>query len=1124
MIKKTRIAYSYGSVIRKDSAVRAHSFAGIALLVCVVLVLVGLPMERAAAARLKASSHFKGTHIATPPQQDSPWQAPSMKLPKVFVSATVVLFRQGLADPRGCEYREIEVATGSCWSGDAGVHKVHGWVLPAEKGKEERFAVCWNGLVYPVVRIGEKADPSSDAAKIIDVDEERRAKHARERPDHPFQRYRHATPEATSASHESMLPLKACLLLRLGEADLAERLWTAWTTGMQQNINDDATHLQDPYIMLATDWLWALFDRAVCVHMRGDDNLALASARMLVPIWDAVEKESERRGIKRPYSQHGEDKPKYLRFLDPIHALLADQERRARVPEGNAPSVKDTKSVSPEARIAELIKDLEEVSARQMGQPGGVSLGEDPRVSSLIREGNAAVEPLLDCLENDTRLTRSVHFHRDFLRHRSLIAVHEAAYVALSGILKTSFFSAASTGDDLSSRGEKGRKAVAANIRAYWKRFKDIPLEERWYQILANDKVPPDHWLQVARNIVRPTNVNVTPGSMFGTGWVTVPQRKPGEKPKLRGEVLRGKRDPSVTELMAKRVESLSVKEKPTSSTDMVRMHKACELALLLTKWDLTASLQTLNALSDRCRTLHARGWNSGGWNSQILAKYFVEMTHKRAAAGNTAALDEYARWLQKLEPKQIKDYLKDVFCPLWIHLDHPTIAATAEWVFNSADSPWADLIKPDKQAMGYHTKDLFETPLVCVPAFRRHLIRHLGNPHKAGTALVHASGSIDIKVTGGWSTGTLSYPDDPLCPAPGTKVTFRVCDVYAHLLASLPGTPWFKLYWPEEELNRAVSKCASFLRQYGSRYSHEGEEDWRWSSEPGKRLRFPVLNSPANQKDVSEGRAIFSLTGDKVRVWVMPARPMKAKWTTLKDYPRASTTWNSKTKKSMQHVSYDQEGHVWQAEEVLVDGKWQRFFGFVGRYCVAKVPAEEIEFPGAYGWSRLSGGLDCSVLPPGRREDCSNVTVTRLGIGDPLVVCVRLRNRRGVDRTVPSLCYQRKEDQVPSLISGISIMLSHNPKANAASRFATQLSDDGEQQWKELTCKPVSRFKASGPGRTLTPGEDFTAFELDLHHLFDITEPGSYRLSLKFAEQDGGFVHGETQPVVFSLAAGEKE
>jgi hypothetical protein len=95
----------------------------------------------------------------------------------------------------------------------------------------------------------------------------------------------------------------------------------------------------------------------------------------------------------------------------------------------------------------------------------------------------------------------------------------------------------------------------------------------------------------------------------------------------------------------------------------------------------------------------------------------------------------------------------------------------------------------------------------------------------------------------------------------------------------------------------------------------------------------------------------------------------MKAKWITLKDYPRASATWNSKTKKSVQHISYHQDGHVWQAEEVLVDGQWQRFFGFVGRYCVAKVPAEEIEFPGVYSWNRLSGGLDCSVLPPGRRE-----------------------------------------------------------------------------------------------------------------------------------------------------------
>ena len=107
-------------------------------------------------------------------------------------------------------------------------------------------------------------------------------------------------------------------------------------------------------------------------------------------------------------------------------------------------------------RIQKLTTALEDVSARQMGQPGGVALGEDPIVQALIHEGEPAVEPLLAVFENDTRLTRSVQFWRDFARYRSVLAVYEAAYVALSGILDASFFQAVSTGDHLTARGLEG--------------------------------------------------------------------------------------------------------------------------------------------------------------------------------------------------------------------------------------------------------------------------------------------------------------------------------------------------------------------------------------------------------------------------------------------------------------------------------------------------------------------------------------------------------------------------------------------------------------------------------------------------------------------------------------------
>lgn len=80
---------------------------------------------------------FTGISMPTPPSQGKPWEPTKAKLADVVVSATKVLFEQGLADPRGCEYREIEVATGSCRSGDGGVVTTHGWVLPSdEEGRQ----------------------------------------------------------------------------------------------------------------------------------------------------------------------------------------------------------------------------------------------------------------------------------------------------------------------------------------------------------------------------------------------------------------------------------------------------------------------------------------------------------------------------------------------------------------------------------------------------------------------------------------------------------------------------------------------------------------------------------------------------------------------------------------------------------------------------------------------------------------------------------------------------------------------------------------------------------------------------------------------------------------------------
>jgi hypothetical protein len=122
------------------------------------------------------------------------------------------LFEQGLADPRGCEYRSVSVGTGNCWFGDGGVVECHAWVLPAKEKSGQRFAVCWNGMVYPIVSTGDKADWKADIQALLkSVDDARKGQ-----ADATFWRFGSGCPnEGTSVSERSMLPLKVCMVLRL---------------------------------------------------------------------------------------------------------------------------------------------------------------------------------------------------------------------------------------------------------------------------------------------------------------------------------------------------------------------------------------------------------------------------------------------------------------------------------------------------------------------------------------------------------------------------------------------------------------------------------------------------------------------------------------------------------------------------------------------------------------------------------------------------------------------------------------------------------------------------------------------------------------------------------------------
>ena len=131
------------------------SFASKCLLM-VVVVLASLGADP-----YRPAPKFAGKSIPDPPRQKEPWTPPRTKLPRFLVSATAALFEQGMADPRGCEYREVEI-------GDGTIVKTRGFVLPERPGEAGRFVVSWDGVIYPAFSVGAAADLDKDVRTLAE--------------------------------------------------------------------------------------------------------------------------------------------------------------------------------------------------------------------------------------------------------------------------------------------------------------------------------------------------------------------------------------------------------------------------------------------------------------------------------------------------------------------------------------------------------------------------------------------------------------------------------------------------------------------------------------------------------------------------------------------------------------------------------------------------------------------------------------------------------------------------------------------------------------------------------------------------------------------------------------------
>ncbi len=442
---------------------------------------------------------------------------------------------------------------------------------------------------------------------------------------------------------------------------------------------------------------------------------------------------------------------------------------------------------------------------------------------------------------------------------------------------------------------------------------------------------------------------------------------------------------------MAVRCQGMARTGKAPSSPD-TKLLEACALALRFTWWDEVGSLPTIKALMTTCleRSLDPEQASV----SSVYAPYIAQFTIVRARAGDRDALDEYAAWIQLIEPGTIGHSWADVLEPLWNYPDHPALSTAARAMFVDPNSHWLPLVQVEEGRRDLQYQRALGSPLVCVPAFRETLLGALADKARIGTAMRQPRGGLQYTLATGGSGSTsdvrLADPAEKL----GVEVPFRACDFVAWQLSGLDGAPECALTWPEARRDAAVTACAAYLRRFGPHLAAEYVQGVANTRNLVARLHFPALAHPATADDVREGRAVFSLTGEgESRTVPLPSSyPVPARWLALKSFPIIR-----RSNADPPGDNFLQDGAVWQAEEVKKGDRWERYFGFVGHATIARVPASEIEFsPDSNGRLNLASGLAA-------RLETADPSVTVFRPGEPVPVMLRLYNVRGIEQSAPT-------------------------------------------------------------------------------------------------------------------------
>jgi hypothetical protein len=720
--------------------------------------------------------------------QRSAWSLPTSTLPPEIVQAAGWLRAHGFADPRGCEYRIVHVELGRFADGPPRPRTTRGWVFRVP-GKAGDFAVCWDGMVHSCTVLPGKPDLRADVeAAAARLRNGSRAGPGAGNAGGP-------APNDGSVDEDLTPPaIKVCLLLMLGEEPLARQLFDSRPPVDGAKRYNGAFNFKDPVTGIVVDWAWGVYMRAVSAHEQGDVWAALYAARLLEANGKALQDEIGN-GAAAPnvVGRFG--------FLESGRLLLADEERRAK--EGAPPDAVNADPASfpsTRARVQALIRQLDQIAVRQMSVPGYPHPAYSPEVRALVAIGDEALDPLIATMESDERLTRSVAFGGMMTGSRYIVPVAEAAWDAICEILN-GISVGASWGSD--------RHKLAEAVRDYRNRYRGVPDTERWYRVLCDDSATPEAWVRAAYDIIEPAGQGVT-------GGMSVPQKLPSDRSSpMRGESLRSKRNPSVGELMAKRVGDIgrqagSARANGQPVVSYRAWVHANQLVLMLARWDAKAALPLLK---DRFRaTALSLKDTSDGSQTIDMSRLAVA----RREAGDSDALFDYVTWISsRSELETPPPFLKEQLEPLMVDRIDKRSAALIDRLFTHEPSALNPFLRPARFGL-YERVRLLGGEMMAMPAVRKQILKRLSDREAVGTALARGGNtgltSVELKLEGG-TTSVGERTEEPVASA--EAVPIRMCDLYAWAVLIGRESPRFELFWPQDRRDAAIAQCADFVRKY---------------------------------------------------------------------------------------------------------------------------------------------------------------------------------------------------------------------------------------------------------------------------------------------------------------------